>query len=102
QREYTSAVSTKSPPAVANASSTANEVGSSQVQPRTLPPKQIEDTSMPVEPSRRLSMARFCHKMRPISDDRPRIRSAQAHAALRRSRQGRREDGPLRRVEHAG
>ena len=39
QYEYESAVSTRSKPASTNASSSANEVASSALQPNTLPPK---------------------------------------------------------------
>src|ERR1700722_7430782 len=53
-REYTSAVSTKLNPAPTKASRMAKEVGSSAVQPKTLPPRQMGETSRPDAPSLRV------------------------------------------------
>src|SRR3984957_11876310 len=54
QREYTSAVSTKLNPASTNASRMAKDVGSSAVQPKTLPPRQMGETSRPDPPNLRV------------------------------------------------
>ena len=43
-------MSTKFPPAAVKASSTANEVSRSAVQPKTLAPRQSRETSMPLDP----------------------------------------------------
>src|SRR6476620_4335588 len=53
QREYTSAVSTKFIPASTQASRRRNDIDSSTVQPKTLPPRQIRETSRPERPSGR-------------------------------------------------
>jgi hypothetical protein len=53
QREYESAVSIRLKPAPTNASSRANDVASSAVQPNTLPPNASGATSNPVMPSLR-------------------------------------------------
>ncbi len=50
--EYTSAVSTKSPPAEVYASSTRCEVCSSAVQPKTLPPRARGNTCRSLVPMR--------------------------------------------------
>src|SRR5580692_11548062 len=54
QREYTSAVSTKLNPASTKASRMAKDVGSSAVQPKTLPPRQMGETSRPDPPKLRV------------------------------------------------
>ena len=56
QREYTSAVSMKLKPAATNASSSSNEIASSAVQPKTLPPKVIGQTCSEDWPSWRFSI----------------------------------------------
>src|SRR5262249_7016624 len=56
QREYTSAVSMKLPPASTYASSTASDAFWSVVQPNVLPPRHSADTRRPVLPNRRNSM----------------------------------------------
>ncbi len=53
QPEYTLAVSMKFPPSSTNRSSTANDASRSAVQPNTLPPRQIGETSRPDPPSAR-------------------------------------------------
>ena len=55
QREYESAVSIRLKPASTKASSSRNDVGSSTVQPKTLPPNASGATSKPVFPSLRFS-----------------------------------------------
>src|SRR6185436_872230 len=59
QREYTSAVSTKFMPASTQASRRRNDIDSSTVQPKTLPPRQIGETSRPERPRERVSIARL-------------------------------------------
>src|ERR1700730_15660028 len=54
QREYTSAVSTKLNPAPTNESRIAKEARSSAVQPKTLPPRQMGETSSPDPPNLRV------------------------------------------------
>src|SRR5690242_20578796 len=54
--EYTSAVSTRLNPASTNRSRIANEVGSSAVQPKTLPPNANGATLIPELPSGRVFM----------------------------------------------
>jgi hypothetical protein len=56
QREYESAVSMRLNPAPTNASSSLNDVASSTVQPKTLPPNASGATSNPVPPSLRPSI----------------------------------------------
>ena len=56
QREYESAVSMRLKPASTNVSSNRNDVGSSTVQPNTLPPNASGATSKPVFPSLRFSI----------------------------------------------
>src|SRR5450755_1459689 len=53
QREYTSAVSTKFMPASTQASRRRNDIASSMVQPKTLPPRQRRETCRPERPSGR-------------------------------------------------
>ncbi len=53
QREYTSAVSMKFMPASSQASSSENDVASSTVQPKTLPPKHSGETCRPLRPRER-------------------------------------------------
>src|ERR1017187_3822544 len=63
QREYTSAVSMKRRPESNAASSTRNEAGSSSVQPKTFPPRQIAGTSGPAFPSLRVFICNSPHRM---------------------------------------
>src|SRR5512142_1840522 len=51
QREYEFAVSIRFPPAATNASRRLKDVGSSAVQPNTLPPNANGATAKPVRPS---------------------------------------------------
>src|SRR5579862_834293 len=55
--EYTSAVSIRFSPEATNASRILNDVGSSAVHPKTLPPSASGPTSNPVFPSLRLIMS---------------------------------------------
>ena len=57
QREYTSAVSMRLKPASTKASSSAKEVGSSAVQPKTLPPKAMGAVDRPLRPRGFICMA---------------------------------------------
>src|SRR5512144_2285846 len=77
QREYEFAVSIRLKPAATKRSSSANDVGSSAVQPNTLPPSANGATRMPLRPRGRFST------MKGLVFDSLRLRFRQREGALR-------------------